>query len=40
MDEDVAMDDDTKSKTGEDDLKQYDLENYDEDDSMPGMSPL
>lgn len=36
MDEDVTMEDDSKPKTEEDDLKQYNLDNYDEDESMPG----
>lgn len=39
MDEDVPMDDGSKpSKTqsGPDDLEQYNLENYDDDDVMPG----
>ena len=36
MDEDVTMEDDSKPKAEEDDLKQYNLDNYDEDESMPG----
>ena len=36
MDEDVTMGDDSKPEAEEDDLKQYNLDNYDEDESMPG----
>lgn len=36
MDQDVPMDDDSKSKTG-DDLDEYNLDNYDDDDAMPGI---
>lgn len=36
MDEDVAMDDDTKPKKADDDLEKYNLDDYDEDDTMPG----
>lgn len=34
------MNDDSKPKTEEDDLKQYNLDNYDEDESMPGALHL
>ena len=37
MNEDVEMGDDSKPKTEEDELKQYDLDNYDEEDETPGM---
>ena len=40
MDEDVTMEDESKPKTEEDDLKQYNLDNYDEDESMPGALHL
>ena len=40
MDEDVAMDDDASPANQEDELKEYNLESYDEDDSMPGMHPF
>ncbi|KIP11071.1 hypothetical protein PHLGIDRAFT_100387 [Phlebiopsis gigantea 11061_1 CR5-6] len=40
MDEDVTMEDDSKPKTEEDDLKQYNLDNYDEDESMLAMGPF
>lgn len=39
MDEDVPMDEDPqlpKGDSGPDDIAQYDLEHYDEDDAMPG----
>lgn len=38
MDQDVPMNDDSKSKTG-DGLDEYNLENYDDDDAMPGIPP-
>ena len=36
MDEDVPMDEDPQPPKDESDLAQYDLDNYDEDDAMPG----
>ena len=41
MDEDVPMDEDpkpSKPQSEPSDLAQYNLENYDDDDAMPGMS--
>lgn len=42
MDEDVPMDEDPKlppePQSERNDLAQYNLENYDDDDAMPGMS--
>ena len=40
MDEDVPMDEDPKppkDASASDDLAQYNLDNYDEDDAMPGL---
>ena len=41
MDEDVPMDEDPKPETKSGDgLDQYNLDNYDDEDAMPGTCPL
>lgn len=37
MDEDVAMDDDSKPKKEDEVVEKYNLDSYDDDDAMPGM---
>lgn len=34
------MGDESKPKTEDEELKEYDLDNYDEDDVMPGTLPV
>jgi hypothetical protein len=40
MDEDIAMNDESKPKKDGDDLEKYNLDSYDDDDAMPGISFL